>query len=373
MPENQNSVNKKIRNFTRVTYDFVFRRPQNLIKVFTDKKYYKSVSYYPNQTYKSTYRIFFEQLKNVLLYGEPNGLYFMNGFDVKGFRRSDDYVPILLFNRKRDTLNGYPENNSIAILRDKLYFGIIAKSFGFKTPENIGILSNGDVLTLGTNQTLGFQSFLLRNEDVKFFLKIINGQQAEGIFSFIYKMGELYVDGKLENVNSFLSLLGKDRYLIQESVLQHNEMNKIYPHSVNTTRIVTVNIKGEVKLFYSFLRLGAHGAVVDNMSRGGLRVDIINDTGQLNSFGICKPGTGTTSEVHPDTNILFSEFIIPYYKEAVHQVMRFHKLLPQVHSIGWDVAITENGPSILEGNDNWGFSLHHDIESQKKKYKKFFN
>lgn len=31
--------------------------------------------------------------------------------------------------------------------------------------------------------------------------------------------------------------------------------------------------------------------------------------------------------------------------------------IPKVRSIGWDVAITETGPYMLEGNDNWCMTL----------------
>lgn len=37
--------------------------------------------------------------------------------------------------------------------------------------------------------------------------------------------------------------------------------------------------------------------------------------------------------------------------------MRFHTFLPSIHSIGWDIAITKDGPCFVEGNDNWEVSL----------------
>ena len=37
---------------------------------------------------------------------------------------------------------------------------------------------------------------------------------------------------------------------------------------------------------------------------------------------------------------------------AVAMAKYFHSLL-DLHSIGWDIAIGENGPIFIEGNDNW--------------------
>ena len=36
---------------------------------------------------------------------------------------------------------------------------------------------------------------------------------------------------------------------------------------------------------------------------------------------------------------------------------RFHSELHEIHSIGWDSAITDAGPCFIEGNDNWEISL----------------
>ena len=37
--------------------------------------------------------------------------------------------------------------------------------------------------------------------------------------------------------------------------------------------------------------------------------------------------------------------------------MSFHEKLGDIHSIGWDIAITKDGPIFIEGNDNWELSL----------------
>jgi hypothetical protein len=36
--------------------------------------------------------------------------------------------------------------------------------------------------------------------------------------------------------------------------------------------------------------------------------------------------------------------------------VKFHGHLKQIHSIGWDIAITKDGPCFIEGNDNWEIS-----------------
>ena len=70
-----------------------------------------------------------------------------------------------------------------------------------------------------------------------------------------------------------------------------------------------------------------------------------------------KPCHGLKAEKHPDTNIQFSDFLVPQFEEAKQLCIKAHKVFNSIHSIGWDVAVTENGPCLIEGNDNWEISM----------------
>jgi hypothetical protein len=37
-----------------------------------------------------------------------------------------------------------------------------------------------------------------------------------------------------------------------------------------------------------------------------------------------------------------------------------------IHSIGWDIAITDNGPIFIEGNDDWDGTIAMSLESDFK-------
>lgn len=47
-------------------------------------------------------------------------------------------------------------------------------------------------------------------------------------------------------------------------------------------------------------------------------------------------------------------------------VSEIHSWLPEIKSIGWYVAITENDPCLIEGNNNWEITLRQDVESGLK-------
>ena len=79
----------------------------------------------------------------------------------------------------------------------------------------------------------------------------------------------------------------------------------------------------------------------------------ITEDGRLMKYGYFKPQYGTKTTEHPDSHIVFENYQIPFYKEAVEMALQIHAHLYRCHSIGWDIAITENGPVFIEANDRW--------------------
>jgi hypothetical protein len=67
---------------------------------------------------------------------------------------------------------------------------------------------------------------------------------------------------------------------------------------------------------------------------------------------------------HPDSGVVFEGYKIPYYEEAVALAKRCMDSFYGLKSVGWDVAITTDGPVIIEGNDDWGLAAHQMVENQ---------
>lgn len=132
-------------------------------------------------------------------------------------------------------------------------------------------------------------------------------------------------------------------------------MNQLHSKSINSMRLITVrSLKDKtIHLFPSILRIGTGDSIVDNTSQGGLAVGIDLTTGRLKRYGFYKPQFGLKVDSHPDSHIRFDQFVIPYFEEAIRLAVYFHSMLPELHSVGWDIAIGEKGPVFIEGNDNW--------------------
>ncbi|MGD8386661.1 MAG: sugar-transfer associated ATP-grasp domain-containing protein, partial [Desulfobacteraceae bacterium] len=164
----------------------------------------------------------------------------------------------------------------------------------------------------------------------------------------------------------YSKIIGK--CIFQEYITQEEKISKIYPHSLNTVRPVTVMDHGKPFLLTPFLRVGHQGSLVDNWAGGGVIIPIDKETGRLKKHGFLQPGTGTLVTKHPDTGMEFEGFEVPYYKEMVELIMKLHKLFYGIHSIGWDIAITANGPCVIEGNDEWDLALQQTFDNGLKQF-----
>ena len=192
----------------------------------------------------------------------------------------------------------------------------------------------------------------------KVFVKPVDGQGGYGIYIFNKNDSGQYVTQDNDVLNEeFLNKIGaKNDYIIQPGLKQDSEISKIYPDSINTFRIATENKNGNVCILCSVLRIGRGGNQVDNISQDGLILKIDVDTGKI--------GDRATSEQceyfekHPDTDFIFKGYKILNWNKIKKFVMESAKKLPQFTYLGWDIALTKNGPLAIETNLGFGLDLY---------------
>jgi len=171
--------------------------------------------------------------------------------------------------------------------------------------------------------------------------KPLEGSSGQGILKYT---PEDWKDGP----EAFLERLKKDQIgILEEVVIQHPKMASLCPTSVNTCRIATLLGDKQQGIVYAFLRIG-NGKVMDNVDCGGMASRIDLEKGTLMTVGADKQGN--TYLKHPITNTSIIGFKIPYWEEAKAMCMAAAQKIPQMRFIAWDVAITENGPTFIEGN-----------------------
>ena len=308
------------------------------LKLFTSGILH-SESYFPEMPQKSKFRMAMDQLGHIWKYGNIERYYFPYGLDIKGFRDKDDYLDDSWFLWKCAMLNTVlTDHDYTCILRDKELFATLLTEWGFETPHTVACVRTPEEAKAVTD--------MLYERGRNFFCKPLDGQCGGGVFR---------LDTAVEtNRDSVRDKLSQGVYLVQTCVVQHPEVARIYDKSVNTLRILTVMDKetGKAVSVAGEVRFGAHGSVVDNLAAGGVAVGIDLETGQLSEFGICKKGGAKRTLVHPDSQVRFVDIRLPFVQEAVNLAEKLHGKLSSIRVIGWDIAITSDGPVFIEGNDN---------------------
>lgn len=191
-----------------------------------------------------------------------------------------------------------------------------------------------------------FQAFIKNKESV--FVKQVDG--FGGLGADLIKIDQ-YPDVRA----LYDSLVSHKQFVVEECIVQHSEMNKLCATSVNTIRIVTLLRNDQVNVIYSLIRMGNGKKHVDNISSGGLYCPV-NEKGIIYKPGFCDK-TGLLYEEHPATKTKLVGFQIPFYDEAIEMVKNAARVVPQIGYVGWDVAICESGPILIEGNTVPGYDM----------------
>ena len=147
----------------------------------------------------------------------------------------------------------------------------------------------------------------------------------------------------------FEELILKGQTLIEEKINQHKKMSVLHPDSINTLRIVTLTKNERVHILSSLLRMGQNGSVIDNITSGGIYAPVSSE-GVVTHPAFCDK-TGESFTVHPTTKVYLIGFEIPYYKESIELITKIAAEEKEMGYVGWDVAISPDGPLIIEGNN----------------------
>lgn len=159
----------------------------------------------------------------------------------------------------------------------------------------------------------------------------------------------------IEACLSHIAGLG-DTYILEELIIQHPAVSAVYPHAINTVRAVTIFHNGHAHLVSTCFRIGNFGRHVDNFNNGGMVVPVDEKTGLVLDKAIDKQKN--LYETHPMTGTTIKGFQFPDWDKVVDLVTRAACEIPQMGYLGWDVALTPEGPCLVEGNEFPGHDLY---------------
>ncbi len=151
-------------------------------------------------------------------------------------------------------------------------------------------------------------------------------------------------------------LYHQQKGVVEEILVQDERVASLHPDSINTIRVVSILNKGKVHIVYTGIRIGNYHKSVDNFNNDGMTSPVDEKTGIILHAAIDKKKN--LYEVHPITGVAIKGFQIPYWQEMLSMIDECARIIPQMAYVGWDVAMSEHGPVLIEGNNFPGHDLY---------------
>jgi hypothetical protein len=328
------------------------------------------------KNYKSVVRQIWENIMLILrVQLEPHEYYLFNLYPKKVNKNQViHYLNSAQFSRDINPVLNPPEWHYI--LNDKVFFNRYYSHQGLPVAHQYGFLSRDFSMLSGGGKLSSredLHEFLLKERPGSIVLKPHDTFGGYGIMVFQdinYNHGivfrssngsELDFDTLADKIEMILEGKNPIRgYILEEAVEQHPYMQEIYPHSVNTLRIITYLTKDNLpKIIGTRMRMGRNGTLVDNISQGGIHGSIDPATGKITGgFSVTARRQSDITE-HPDTRVRFPGREIPFWQQVVDLCQKAASVTPFQRFVGWDIAIGKNGPILIEGNSD-GVEVSYD-------------
>jgi hypothetical protein len=141
--------------------------------------------------------------------------------------------------------------------------------------------------------------------------------------------------------------------LIQRLLHNHPALDSLNNGALSTVRVLTcLDERGVPELVGAAMRMAiGDNCVVDNLHAGGIATAVDMETGALGMAS----NLGADSSLgwvdrHPDSDAPITGTTLPMWKEVRDFAIRAHKAFGDRLLVGWDIAITSDGPVLIEGN-----------------------
>lgn len=304
-------------------------------------KFWSYLQHYSVQLGQSQWRILLSVLNSFLRFNTAFLDYFYFDFPNKSLKEQATYADTLSLYRIQKKLN---RKEAIMVFKDKVLFYKIFSEF-----------TSHAYFLPGRQSEQAFAQWLSQHNPEYIIAKNSTGQVGAGIEKFKVSLhNQAYRIGVME-IPEFYRYLKKVKLdLVEECIVQHDILQQIYPSSLNTIRVITlVTDQQEVNVLGAIIRIGLD-KVIDNFDAGGISAKINMKSGLIEGPALLKdPRFKLKDNLHPITGSVICGQTVPFWNATLEMVKKAALQVPEVRTVGWDVAITNEGPFLLEGNHNW--------------------
>ncbi len=157
------------------------------------------------------------------------------------------------------------------------------------------------------------------------------------------------------------ALSRKQPCMIQRALRNHHELHDLTAGALSTVRLLSCrNEAGDFEATCAAFRMSVNPASpIDNFHAGGVAAAVDLASGCLGPATTLGMGEDFSwYEKHPVTGGRIEGRQLPYWRETLALAERAHRVFPDYVLVGWDIAILEDGPCIIEGNRGPDVDIH---------------
>ena len=313
-------------------------------------------------TGKSPSRQFLEQVSMAVRYRIPPFYYYTYEFYRPGQPRLAPHYLMRYETKEIAYRLLYPAATSDfepAPLKDKMAFARHCRANGVRHVDVFMLFENGERVDAA--------DLINRLPEADLFVKRVLGKGGKGCELWRHAGGGVYRSSRGEerdagSLAAHVAQLSLDEpYVIQQAVRNHRELLDLSAGALCTVRMLSCrNEAGDFEATCAAFRMSVDPAsAVDNFHAGGVAAAVDVATGRLG------PATGLSIGLdkgwydrHPFTGAQITGRQLPMWRETIDLAQRAHRAFSDYVVIGWDIAVLEDGPCIIEGNRGPDVDIH---------------
>ncbi len=243
------------------------------------------------------------------------------------------------------------------LLDDKLAFYFMCSHLGIPTPEITGVVTQGRASRLGAGSTASGTDWVRDrlDETGAVVFRPSRGGGGRGLYVVEREEDGYRINGQSGAWADVTALLGTlDDHVASDFVHQAAYARHVFPATTNTLRVVTMHPAGGAAFIAAAAqRFGTPASMpTDNWSQGGISVSIDIETGTLGR-GTARPTPTVPArwvDRHPSTGAQIAGTVIPNWPSIRVGLVDAASKMPFLPYVGWDVIVTDDGFTLVEGN-----------------------
>lgn len=155
--------------------------------------------------------------------------------------------------------------------------------------------------------------------------------------------------------------------VVEPVIENHDLLKKIYPDSLNTIKVTVLQTPKGPVIATAIIRFG-NQTVVDNVHSGGIAAGINVATGEIETAAMDKHFREFTQ--HPITGEPILGIVVPEWEAIKKLAIRASLVTPQLRYTSWDIALTNDGPIMIEGN--WDAEFYAEQALYNRGHRRLF-